>query len=44
MTFPDNMLPPESTYDSREALLTAINEWAAPRGYAFINWKIFTVN
>jgi hypothetical protein len=25
-TFPDDVLPPEGTYDSREALLTAINE------------------
>ncbi|KAK7586284.1 hypothetical protein V3481_009030 [Fusarium oxysporum f. sp. vasinfectum] len=37
--FPDDVLPPEGTYDSREALLTAINEWAAPRGYAFITGR-----
>ncbi|PHH79698.1 hypothetical protein CDD83_3843 [Cordyceps sp. RAO-2017] len=28
-------MPPEATYESREALQTAINEWAAARGYAF---------
>jgi hypothetical protein len=38
-TFPDDELPPEGTYDSREALLAAINEWAAPRGYAFITGR-----
>ncbi|KAI7770667.1 hypothetical protein LZL87_014325 [Fusarium oxysporum] len=38
-TFPDDVLPPEGTYDSREALLAAINEWAAPRGYAFITGR-----
>jgi hypothetical protein len=38
-TFPDDVLPPEGTYDLREALLTAINEWAAPRGYAFITGR-----
>jgi hypothetical protein len=25
-TFPDDVLPPEGIYDSREALLAAINE------------------
>ncbi|KAM6513667.1 hypothetical protein FALCPG4_18973 [Fusarium falciforme] len=38
-TFPDDVLPPEGTYDSREALLAVINEWAAPRGYAFITGR-----
>ncbi|KAF4946565.1 hypothetical protein FGADI_11079 [Fusarium gaditjirri] len=38
-TFPDDVLPPEGTYDSREALLAAINKWAAPRGYAFITGR-----
>ena len=37
--FPDNMLPPEGTYDSRKSLLTAINSWARPRGYAFTTGK-----
>jgi hypothetical protein len=37
--FSDDVLPPEGTYNSREALLTAINEWAAPRGYAFITGR-----
>ncbi|EED17401.1 Mutator-like element transposase, putative [Talaromyces stipitatus ATCC 10500] len=35
-TFPDDCLPPESIYDSREALFESINTWAAVRGYAFI--------
>lgn len=35
--FPDNCLPPECDYASREALLASINEWAAARGYAFIS-------
>lgn len=34
-TFPDDCLPPECKYDSREALFQAVNAWAAPRGYAF---------
>ncbi|KAF5703902.1 transposase [Fusarium mundagurra] len=38
-TFPDDVLPPEGTYDSREALLAAIKKWAAPRGYAFITGR-----
>ena len=33
--FPDDCLPPECDYESREALFAAINAWAAPRGYAF---------
>ena len=32
--FPDDVLPPEGTYESRESLLDAINSWAKPRGYA----------
>lgn len=34
-SFPDDCMPPERDYDSREALFEAINAWAAPRGYAF---------
>ena len=37
--FPDDVLPPEGTYDSRESLLEAINYWAKPRGYAFTTGK-----
>jgi hypothetical protein len=37
--FPDDILPPEGIYDSRESLLTAINSWAKPRGYAFTTGK-----
>ncbi|KAL9563956.1 hypothetical protein ACKAV7_011991 [Fusarium commune] len=33
--FPDDAMPPEGQYSSREELVTAINAWAAPRGYAF---------
>lgn len=33
--FPDDCLPPERDYESRDALFKAINAWAAPRGYAF---------
>ena len=36
LCFPDDVLPPEGHYDSREELRTAINAWAAPRGYAFV--------
>lgn len=39
VTFSDDVLPPEGVYHSREALLTAINAWAKPRGYAFITGK-----
>ncbi len=35
-SFPDDILPPEGTYESRAALLTAIQAWAKPRGYAFV--------
>lgn len=34
--FPDDALPPEGHYSSREELRSAINAWAAPRGYAFV--------
>jgi hypothetical protein len=37
--FPDNVLPSEGVYDSRESLLAAINCWAKPRGYAFTAGK-----
>ncbi|KAJ3453427.1 hypothetical protein MRS44_017674 [Fusarium solani] len=37
--FPDDVLPPEGNYNSREELHTAINAWAAPRGYAFTSWR-----
>jgi hypothetical protein len=30
--FPNDVLPSEGTYDSREALLLTINSWAKPRG------------
>ena len=33
--FPNDALPPEGQYNSQEELRTAINAWAAPRGYAF---------
>jgi hypothetical protein len=33
--FPDDCLPPEAEYESRDSLYAAINAWAAPRGYAF---------
>lgn len=33
--FPRDVLPPEGDFGSREDLFTAINAWAAPRGYAF---------
>ncbi|KAL2258772.1 hypothetical protein VTK26DRAFT_7795 [Humicola hyalothermophila] len=33
--FPDDCLPPESYFESREALFESINSWAKPRGYAF---------
>lgn len=37
--FPNDVLPPEGTYGSRESLLAAINSWAKPRGYAFTTGK-----
>jgi hypothetical protein len=37
--FPDDCLPPEGEYESREALFEAINAWAATRGYAFITGR-----
>ena len=37
--FPDDVLPPEGIYNSRESLLKAINSWAKPRGYAFTTGK-----
>lgn len=33
--FAEDCIPPECDYESQGALLNAINEWAAPRGYAF---------
>lgn len=42
--FVDDCLPPKAEYQSREELVTAINTWAAARGYEFItrnvNYKI----
>ena len=38
-TFPDDCLPPECVYTSREALFASINIWAATRGYAFTTGK-----
>lgn len=35
--FSDDCLPPEGTYNSREELYAAINDWAAPRGYTFVD-------
>ncbi|EXU94735.1 MULE transposase domain protein, partial [Metarhizium robertsii] len=40
--FPEKCLPPEDEYESREELLTAINTWAATRGFAFIARKSTT--
>jgi len=37
--FPDDILPPEGTYESREALFAAVNAWAKPRGYVFLSGK-----
>ncbi|KAL5606133.1 uncharacterized protein BROUX77_003326 [Berkeleyomyces rouxiae] len=34
-SFPDDCLPPEQDYDSRDALFKSINSWAVSRGYAF---------
>ncbi|KAG6989701.1 PKS-NRPS hybrid synthetase [Fusarium oxysporum f. sp. conglutinans] len=39
LAFPDDTLPPEGIYESRESLLAAINSWAKPRGYAFTTGK-----
>jgi hypothetical protein len=41
-SFPDDCLPPEAEYNSRDELVTAINTWAATRGYAFITRKSTT--
>ncbi|KAI8720121.1 MULE domain-containing protein [Fusarium sp. LHS14.1] len=37
--FPEDALPPEGQFRSREELTAAINDWAAPRGYAFISQR-----
>ena len=41
-SFPNDCLPPEADYASRDALVTAINTWASTRGYAFITRKSTT--
>jgi len=38
-TFPDDCLPPEAVYESREALFESINLWAKTRGYAFVTQR-----
>lgn len=38
-SFPDDCLPPECNYESRDSLAKAINAWAAPRGYAFVTGR-----
>lgn len=35
LSFPDDLLPPEGQYNSRDAVYSAINNWASTRGYAF---------
>ena len=35
-SFPDDCLPPEAEYESRNMLFKAINAWAATKGYAFV--------
>lgn len=37
--FPDDCLPPERFFESRQALFESINSWAKPRGYAFITQR-----
>ncbi|KAG6980171.1 Misshapen-like kinase 1 [Fusarium oxysporum f. sp. albedinis] len=37
--FPEDCLPPEHTYASRDDLFQAINDWASPRGYAFVTGR-----
>ena len=34
-TFPDDCLPPEGFFESRNALFKSINSYTEPRGYAF---------
>jgi hypothetical protein len=34
-SFPDDALPPECDYESRDSLFKSINAWAESRGYAF---------
>lgn len=34
-SFPDDCLPPEADYESRDSLFNSINVWASTRGYAF---------
>jgi hypothetical protein len=38
-SFPQDCLPPEGEYQSRDALFQAINAWASSRGYAFITGR-----
>jgi hypothetical protein len=37
--FSSNCLPPEGDYESRDVAFKKINEWAALKGYAFINGR-----
>jgi hypothetical protein len=41
-TFPDDCLPPEGFFESRQALFESINAYAKPRGYAFTTAKSTT--
>ena len=38
-SFPNDYLPPKGQYDLRADIFKAINKWAAPKGYAFINGR-----
>ncbi|KAL2891664.1 hypothetical protein HOO65_011022 [Ceratocystis lukuohia] len=38
-SFPDDCLPPEREYESRELLLQSINSYALDRGYAFVTGR-----
>lgn len=39
LEFPDDCLPPEGEFASRDALFKSINAWAETRGYAFTTGK-----
>jgi hypothetical protein len=39
LSFPDDSLPPEGEFESRDALVKWINSWAISRGYAFITGR-----
>jgi len=39
-SFPDDCLPPEQDYESKDALIASINAWAKNQGLRIHYWEV----